>query len=355
MRCLALLLAVAALLPAAYGRGPSGAGGKCPTGVQLTTEDVKQRTKNFYAHVVQRFGPDSPQAKAFIPKEELPAAKEAAGKLPASQSLSPAAVTDPAKAAELDRMTKAVEALKAPPGGAVPPEANAAGMTSIPTNFHIVMDKKGNGAVTDAQVQAQLDVLNQAYAFMGFQFVLNTTTRYTNQKWFVAKGQSKTNGKMKAATRLGDQSTLNVWTVRFTKKVSLFGYATFPDEYESYPSDDGVVLLYLTLPGVLDPPNEEYGLGDTLTHEVGHWMGLYHTFQGDPNNGCNAPGDEVDDTPFEESANYGCDETRDTCPDLPGTDPVRNFMDYSPDSCLNTFSNGQKSRCIQKWATYRMP
>jgi len=87
-----------------------------------------------------------------------------------------------------------------------------------------------------------------------------------------------------------------------------------------------------------------------LTHEVGHWLGLYHTFE----NGCSAPGDSVDDTPFVAEPNFGCPGSVDSCPnDGQGNDLVNNFMDYTDDKCMNAFTEEQFERMRAQWDSFR--
>lgn len=143
------------------------------------------------------------------------------------------------------------------------------------------------------------------------------TTQFTSRTWFnYVAPNLPTNKAMKELLHKGGAADLNVYTVGFKggPGKGLLGYATFPSSYEGNPKDDGVVIQYSTVPG---GSNVDYGEGKTLTHEMGHWVGLYHTFQGDT---CLGEGDYVSDTPPEETSTFGCPIEKDTCPG-DGPDP----------------------------------
>lgn len=231
----------------------------------------------------------------------------------------------------------------------LPPESENATAT-IDVYFHVIYanDTLDGGYIPDSQVLDQVRVLNEDYNSTGISFNLVNISRVQNEDWFMRVAPNSTQElEMKSTLRQGNSSTLNVYSAGLMEGdgQGLLGYSTFPMDFAGAPTNDGVVILYSTLPGSTSPT---YNLGRTLTHESGHWMGLYHTFQG----GCTGSGDEVDDTPPEESAAYGCPVKRDTCPGA-GPDPVQNFMDYTDDSCMTGFTDGQGKRVRAKLRTYR--
>nr|AYM52681.1 hypothetical protein [Aggregicoccus edonensis] len=211
--------------------------------------------------------------------------------------------------------------------------------------FHVINQGSGvnNGDLTAQMIADQLTVLNDAYRAWGWSFNLVATTRTTNSSWFNTCDQTATETAMKTALRQGTADDLNLYSCN--PGGGLLGWATFPDWYASNPKDDGVVMLYSSVPGGSAAP---YNLGDTATHEVGHWMGLYHTFQG----GCAKTNDSVSDTPAERSSAFGCPTGRDTCSGA-GLDPIKNFMDYTDDACMDHFTAGQDARMDQMFSAYR--
>jgi hypothetical protein len=222
------------------------------------------------------------------------------------------------------------------------PQPAAAAIT-IPVQFHIIQGNGGAGNVSTTQINNQLQVLNQAFNGRGFSFSLKGITRVTNKKWYTGCGSAGTESQMKQALAVDPANTLNVYSCN---PRGLLGYAQFPTSYPESSYMHGVVLLDASFPG---GSAANYNEGDTGTHEVGHYLGLYHTFQG----GCTGAGDSVADTPAEASPAYGCPVGRDSCPAVSGLDPIRNFMDYTYDSCMNTFSSGQDARAQAITSQYR--
>ena len=230
----------------------------------------------------------------------------------------------------------------------------AGGIVEIPVYWHIVTTAAGGGNVR-ALVPAQMQVLNDAFAPSGFAFSLAGIDVTANDTWFLAEAGSPAEVQMKAALRRGGPQALNIYT---TSGDVYLGWATFPAYYKRAPLYDGVVLWWAALPGTgLGGPNPQepdgvltYDQGDTGTHEVGHWLGLYHTFQG----GCSHPNDKVKDTPAEAEPQFFC-APRDSCVGSPfrGVDPIMNYMDYVDDVCMDHFTPDQTKQMQKHWHAFR--
>jgi hypothetical protein len=228
------------------------------------------------------------------------------------------------------------------------PGANlrAAQQISIPVHFHVLHDgAKGN--VSDAMVERQIKTLNDSYggqnggANTRVSFSLSDVTRTDNAAWFNEPERYEATYKPKL--RKGDKATLNLYSGNIGG--DLLGWSTFPWKYKAEPTMDGVTIHYGSMPG---GHIDNYNKGFSATHEVGHWLGLYHTFQ----DGCLGEGDRVADTPAERDPTNGCPAGKDTCPS-PGADPVHNYMDYSYDTCMTSFTAGQGARMHKVWTAYR--
>jgi len=234
----------------------------------------------------------------------------------------------------------------------------ADGSVSISTVFHVISDAPLSAAETarkQTMIADQMDVLNAAYSGgtsaaasdTPFRFDLVDTTWTVNAAWaHVTPG--KTERDLKQALYTGDSTTLNVYVADIGG--GLLGWAYFPKGYNNGRDFiDGVVILDESMPGGTAVFGEnQYNEGDTLTHEVGHWLMLEHTFK----SGCSASNDGVEDTPREAHPQFGCPLGADTCYG-PGIDPIHNFMDYSEDPCMSEFTAGQADRMSDAWVAFR--
>ncbi len=216
---------------------------------------------------------------------------------------------------------------------------------TVPLWVHVIKD--GALGAPDSAVRRQVDALNAAYggkvggADTGFRFELKGITHTANSQWF--RDPVANEDPMKRKLRTGGPETLNLYVGQLSQLV--LGYATYPYWYKDEPQLDGVVIDWRSMPG---GPLVNFDRGYTAVHEIGHWFGLLHTFE----NGCEPPGDFVDDTPPEASPSSGCPGRRDSCPS-PGEDPVHNFMDYGYDRCMYEFTAGQAARMHEMWDAYR--
>jgi hypothetical protein len=222
--------------------------------------------------------------------------------------------------------------------------------------FHVVMnapdtpgDDDSTGDIPQQWIVDQIAALNVGYAGTGFQFVLAGTDRTENALWFNGLVPGQTEIEMKTALRVGGYWDLNVYTADLGD--FLLGWATFPERKLSPKklAADGIVIYHESLPG----GNADFGAdavyneGDTLTHEAGHWLSLYHTFQG----GCSKKNDRVEDTPAH-IIEFDCNE-QDTCPNMVGDDPIHNFMNYTDDPCMTELTPGQTERMQANWDSLR--
>ncbi|MCC6349618.1 MAG: T9SS type A sorting domain-containing protein [Candidatus Eisenbacteria bacterium] len=222
-------------------------------------------------------------------------------------------------------------------------EDGRAGATGqIKIAWHVIYNGS-TGNIPQSQIDAQIAYMNARYAGTGFSFVLASVDRTNKKAWWTMTPGSRAEKNAKNTLAIDPLHRFNVYTCKPGQ--SLLGWATFPWSYAENNKQHGVVIHYGSVPGGYLAP---YNLGGTLAHEAGHYLGLYHTFQG----GCTAPGDYCDDTPYEASAASGCPEGRNTCSSA-GLDPIHNYMDYSDDACYTEFTSQQISRMQSMTGQYR--
>ncbi|MEJ6638040.1 MAG: gliding motility-associated C-terminal domain-containing protein [Crocinitomicaceae bacterium] len=243
---------------------------------------------------------------------------------------------------------------------------NKATLLTIPCIFHIITDGAGAEDISAAQVQAQVNQLNidfrnlagsndPAAADVEIEFclaILDPSDNLLPEQGInrvTAYGEGPFNtgfidATIKPGTFWNPDEYMNVWVADITG--GILGYAQFPSNSGlgglnangGAASTDGVVHLYSTIGSVANPfpGGAPYNLGRTMTHEVGHWLGLRHIW-GDANCG----NDFCGDTPQSQTSNFGCPNLT-TCDG--NQDMVENYMDYTNDACMDIFTADQKDR-----------
>jgi hypothetical protein len=237
--------------------------------------------------------------------------------------------------------------------------ASLAPRVLIPVYVHVIKGTHhGEQTVSATKVRRVMSILRGGYA--GAQAANAAHTRYTftikklqfvkNDKWYHATPFGSVDRQAKRTLHRGGARSLNLYiNDSRSQGLPLLGYSRFPWQYHLNPALDGVTVNVNGLPG---GKARGYNLGDTVIHEVGHWLGLFHTFEG----GCSAINDGVSDTPAERDANFRCSDTANLCDptDLATKiDPAYNFMDYTYDSCMRLFTPGQAARMDAEFARWR--
>ncbi len=216
----------------------------------------------------------------------------------------------------------------------------------IPVQFIHVMSG-ADGFISEQQRVDQVQVLNDAYSQYGISFCYDPAGQYppktvNNSLWFRMAPDTAAEIACKASQGVSPDTVLNFYTAR--PESGLIGWATFP-----FPKIDrkidGIVMLDQSLPGSLETP---YSNGNIAVHEVGHWLGLYHTFQG----GCDGVGDEVVDTQDHPFPDSGCPTFGTSC-SAGVSSPIKNFMNYVDGTCMSEFTPGQVARIKATVSAYR--
>ncbi|MCF8427505.1 MAG: T9SS type A sorting domain-containing protein [Bacteroidia bacterium] len=267
--------------------------------------------------------------------------------------------------------------------GAATPDLRKKGTVRyIPVVFHVI-HKYGFENITQGQLNDALRVMNEDFRKLaGTNGGSSTDPLATDMEYEFRLAQFDANGQLtngvnriynlgtddasdaqKSLSVWNSKKYFNIWVVNTIKNNTgqtgsiVLGYAQFPFQINSQGSTDGVMARADQM-GAIDAADGSQA-GRTLTHESGHWVGLYHPFQGGCVGGsasnCTTQGDQVCDTPPVSTATTGCPSSRNSCtndvPNLP--DLIKNYMDYADGTCMNMYTPGQKSRADQMMAAYR--
>ncbi len=225
---------------------------------------------------------------------------------------------------------------------------------TIPVVVHVIQRTNGTGYISPAKVQSQIDILNEDFlAIPGslgapgtdsrIQFELasvdpsgNATTGITystNNTWY------NDGGGYWNSLAWDTNNYLNIYT---NSASGYLGYVPDLPQGGIVGSNSDRVVVYWASFGLNGPIGPPFNKGRTTTHEVGHYLGLYHTFDGGCGGGsCYTSGDRICDTNRESQPTYGCPGSKNSCS---SSDPIHNYMDYSDDTCMNQFTPEQVNR-----------
>lgn len=217
----------------------------------------------------------------------------------------------------------------------------------IEVRFHHIT-YGASGLIKKQQRVKQITLLNNAFKGTGlvFSYKEEHVQYIDNKNWYYMGHGSASEREAKSSLGADARKYLNFYTGGLGK--GLLGWATFPFDLAGDPTLDGVVVLDESLP---DGKATPYNLGMTGVHEVGHWLGLFHTFQG----GCNSIGDHVDDTPAHSDANYEKPEIglpHNACI-IGEYAPIHNYMNYVDDDWMKEITVGQEQRVKEHILMYR--
>lgn len=241
------------------------------------------------------------------------------------------------------------------------------GLITIPVVVHVVHDGDtvgGNENISDAQIISQIEALNRdfrnlnpglssvpaVFRSLAADFEIEFCLASRDPDGNPTSGIERINGgratwdktladQLKPSTIWNPSQYLNIWTMRLGgANASTLGYAQFPGMPDS---TDGVVIDYTAF-GTTGSVHPSFSRGKTTTHEIGHWLGLFHIW-GDDQGACSLD-DGIADTPLQASENFGCPSfPHVSCNNGPDGDMFMNFMDYTDDHCSGMFTIGQKA------------